>query len=163
VGRYSTLREIGDRGCQVTSRPPSDATKSMVTEWRRREGWPSGSVDKDGWGLYGVYKVDVLPTFSPSSFFSSATSTFFIAMAITRRQHLQPVHRRSLRSGGVPPPQPAKWPAVEQPRRNRRKGACHSSLPAHLDHTEGTTRQEVESNRYVSCICQLTIALTLSR
>jgi len=77
-------------------------------------------------------------------------------MAITRRQHNQISLQaaRFLRSRAVPKTQPAKWPPVQQPRRNRGKGACHSSLPAHPDHAEGTAQQdqpqEVESNRYVS-------------
>jgi hypothetical protein len=81
-------------------------------------------------------------------------------MAITRRQRhqisLQATLQATLflRTRAVPRTQPAKWPPVQQPRRNRWKGARHSSLPAHPDHAEGTTRQdqpqEVESNRYVS-------------
>jgi hypothetical protein len=139
-------------------------------QWKNSAEKASLAVASTRWlgAVRRVYKVDVPPTFSPS-FFSSATSTLFIAIAITRRQRNQISlqHTRFLRSRAVPHTQPAKWSPVQQPRRNRWKDTSHSSFPAHLDHTEGTTRQdrpqEVESNRYVSRICRSTIALTRSR
>lgn len=84
-GQEFNLRKVSNWSCQVTSRPPNDAREQ---EGRRREGWPSGSVDKVVEDCTTLIKVDIPPTFSPS-FFSSVTSALFVAMAIARRQRNQ--------------------------------------------------------------------------